>query len=125
MVRILVIDDEPSICEALSVGLASRDVEVDTAVEGKRGIRLAGSKSYDVLIVDLFLPDLDGIEVIRRAREHSSGAIPILISAHNTCESLIEAKRHGIRHYFEKPFNMSDIKRIIRSALEERGPQAR
>jgi two-component system, OmpR family, response regulator len=118
--RILVVDDESSVCDALAMGLTSREFAVDVAADGESGVRLGCAGIYDVLIADLCLPDMDGIEVIRRIRAHRPEVIPIAITAHSTRESFIDAKENGVSDYFEKPFHMHSIKTAITRGLIER-----
>ena len=68
MERILVIDDEASICKALKIGLASKNFEIDLASDGLSGIQLGQKQTYDILIADLSLPDIPGLEVIEKIK---------------------------------------------------------
>ena len=120
MYRILVVDDESSVCDALAMGLTSREFAVDVAADGESGARLGCVGKYDVVIVDLCLPDMNGIEVVRRIRAHRPEVIPIVITAHSTRESLMDAKQNGVSDYFEKPFHMNSIKTAITARLAQR-----
>jgi DNA-binding response OmpR family regulator len=120
MYRILVIDDEPSVCEALTMGLSSEGFRVTVAFNGNRGLELGSAEKYDVLIVDLSLPDMDGIDVIRKVKTYQSDIITILITAYHTTYSFLEAMNSGVNEYFEKPFAMISIKNAINRWIEER-----
>ena len=119
--RILVVDDEPSVCQALVMGLASHELAVDVAMDGESGVRLGCTGNYHVLIADLGLPDMNGMEVIQRIKEQHPGIIPIVITAHSTEESYDEARQNGVNHYLEKPFPLKAIKTAVREALAESG----
>lgn len=118
--RILVVDDEPSIGRALTLGLSSKELEVDVAENGRMGVRLGSRKQYDVLIADLCLPDIDGLEVIRRIKSHSPEIVSIIITGNPSRESSMEATSQGVSGYLEKPLDMKSLKTAIRLGLEEK-----
>jgi DNA-binding NtrC family response regulator len=120
MKRILVVDDESSIRRALAMGLTSKDFEVDVAEDGMSGIRLGSWKQYEVLIVDLCLPDIDGLEVIRKIKAYSSEAISIVITGNPSSETSIEAICEEVNAYLEKPLDMQSVKNAIHRGLEQR-----
>ena len=93
MERILVIDDEASICKALKIGLASENFEVDLACDGQSGIQLGQNHAYDILIADLSLPDINGLEVIKKIKYSSPEIIPIIITGNGSMKSSLEAIR--------------------------------
>ena len=119
MYRILVVDDEPSICKALSMGLASDEFAVDVASDGNKGILLGARKKYDILIVDLCLPDIYGLKVIEKIKLNSPEIISIIITGNINMESSIEAIRLGVSDYIEKPLDLKTIKDAIAKALQE------
>ena len=118
--RILVVDDEQSILKALSMGLSSEDFEVDVAADGTSGIRLGSRQDYDILIADLCLPDMDGLEVIRNIKRTSPEIIPIIITGRGSKESSIEAVRLHVSDYLEKPIDLASVRNSIKRGLEER-----
>jgi DNA-binding NtrC family response regulator len=116
----LVVDDEPSIGKALTLGLSSKELEVDVAENGRIGVRLGSWKQYDVLIADLCLPDIDGLEVIRRIKSHSPEIVSIVITGNPSRETSMEATSQGVCGYLEKPLDMKSIKNAIERGLERR-----
>jgi DNA-binding NtrC family response regulator len=118
--RILLVDDEPSIGRALTLGLSSKELEVDVAENGRIGVRLGSRKQYDVLIADLCLPDIDGLEVIQRIKSHSPEIVSIIITGNPSRETSMEATSQGVSGYLEKPLDMKSLKTAIRLGLEER-----
>ena len=120
MKRILVVDDEPSIRRALVLGLTSKEFEVDAAEDGRQGVRLGARKPYDVLIVDLCLPDIDGLEVIRKIGTHSPESVSIVITGNPRKENHIEATKKGVSAYLEKPLDLKSVEQAILHGLEQR-----
>lgn len=113
---ILLIDDEPQILRALKTILSSGHFRVISAVNGEEGIALAASQSPDVIILDLTLPDMDGIQVCEQIREWS--AVPIIIlSVRDGERDKVAALDKGADDYLTKPFNIEELMARIRVAL--------
>jgi two-component system, OmpR family, KDP operon response regulator KdpE len=113
---ILLIDDEPQILRALKTILSSGHFKVISAVNGEEGIALAASQSPDVIILDLTLPDMDGIQVCEQIREWS--AVPIIIlSVRDGERDKVAALDKGADDYLTKPFNIEELMARIRVAL--------
>ncbi|MER6910508.1 response regulator transcription factor [Streptomyces sp. NPDC000594] len=115
MTRVLVVEDEPQLVRALEINLRARRYEVDTAPDGATALRLAAEDSPDIVLLDLGLPDIDGIEVIRRLRGRSRVPI-IVVSARRTTEEKVEALEAGADDYLTKPFGMDELVARIRAA---------
>ena len=120
MNRILVVDDEPSILHSLALGLSSKDNLVDLASAGNAAIKKGTQEKYDVLIVDLCLPDMDGFDVLRKLKEENPQIISIVITAQCSRECVAEAKEWGVNDYFEKPFQLHSIKEAIAREIAQR-----
>ncbi len=117
MLRILIVDDEPSICTALAIGLSSRDVEVDVATDGYNGIRLGMEKAYDAIIVDLYINELNGIKIISALKQKWMNSLYILITGTPDDAIYRTAKLCGVDICFEKPVSAAQIV----NALENNG----
>lgn len=118
MTRVLVVDDEPRLRRALDVNLRARDYEVILADTGEQALRLAAREHPDVVVVDLGLPGIDGIEVIEGLRGWSD--VPILVlSARETEQQKVAALDAGADDYVTKPFGMDEFLARIR-AVERR-----
>lgn len=116
MARILVVDDDPSLLRALRVGLQSKGHEVVTASTGQAGLEEAAVRAPDVVVLDLGLPDLDGLEVSRRLREWT--AVPIIVlSAIGSEDRKVAALDGGADDYMTKPFGMAELEARVRAAL--------
>jgi two-component system KDP operon response regulator KdpE len=114
--RILVVDDEPQIRRSLQINLENKDYAVETAASGEEALEAMARRKPDVVIVDLVLPSIDGIELTRRIREQSS--IPIIVlSAIGDERKKVEALESGADDYVTKPFGMDELAARIRSAL--------
>jgi two-component system KDP operon response regulator KdpE len=113
---ILLIDDEPQILRALKTILGSAHFRVIAAVTGEQGIALAATQSPDVIILDLSLPDMDGIQVCQQIREWSKTPI-IVLSVRDGERDKVLALDKGADDYLTKPFNIEELLARIRVAL--------
>jgi two-component system, OmpR family, KDP operon response regulator KdpE len=114
--RVLVIDDEPQIRRLLRVSLTGNGYQVECAESGDAGLDLLAQSRFDLVLLDLGLPDQDGVEVCRQIREWSS--IPIIVISVRDRESdKIEALDHGADDYVTKPFSIGELLARMRAAL--------
>ena len=120
MTRVLVVDDEPQIVRALRVNLAARSYEVVTASTGRQALDAAAREQPDLIVLDLGLPDLDGVEVIRQLRGWSAVPILILSGRLNSAEK-IRALDAGADDYVTKPFNVDELAARVRAVTRRRG----
>jgi two-component system KDP operon response regulator KdpE len=114
--RVLIIDDEEAILRVLGTGLRARGYEVDTATAGAAGLSRAVIENPDVVVLDLGLPDLDGVEVCRRFRLWTEVPI-VVLSAHGTEARKVEALDAGADDFVTKPFGMAELEARLRVAL--------
>ncbi len=120
MPSILVVDDDPSLLRALRIGLTARGYEVSVAGTGGEGISQVALGAPDVVVLDLGLPDLDGVDVCRRLREWSK--VPILVlSAADAEGRKVAALDAGADDYVTKPFGMAELEARLRVALRHAG----
>ncbi len=119
MARVLVIDDDPSLLRALRVGLEAEGHEVTTAANGERGLSQTALTAPDIVVLDLGLPDIDGLEVSQRIRQWSDVPI-IILSATGAENRKIEALDGGANDYVTKPFSMGELEARIRAVLRNR-----
>lgn len=112
-VSILVIDDEPVVGDALKLVLESSGYEVVLVEKGRDGIRQAGGRAFCFGIVDLFLSDISGLQVIKSIREQQPEIMVILITAQGTPQAFSEARRLGVVGILTKPFRPADILQMI------------
>jgi DNA-binding NtrC family response regulator len=114
---VLVVDDEKNIRLTLRESLKAIDLDVDAAVNGEEALEMAGQKTYDLVLLDLKMPGMDGIEVLRRLRELSRATAVILLTAHGTVESAVEAMKLGAVDFLQKPFAPQEIREVVSQVL--------
>jgi two-component system, OmpR family, KDP operon response regulator KdpE len=118
----LVIDDEPQIRRLLRVTLAANGYRVADASSGQDGVVQAAQRKPDVILLDLGLPDLDGLQVLKRIREWSRTPI-IILSVRDREEEKVAALDSGADDYVTKPFNSAELLARLRAALRHGQPQ--
>ncbi|MFF7295441.1 MULTISPECIES: response regulator [Streptomyces] len=115
MTRVLVVEDDPQLVRALKINLQARKFDVEEAPDGGSALRLAAARKPDVIVLDLGLPDMDGVDVIKSVRRWSR--VPILVlSARHTSEDKIRALDAGADDYVTKPFSMDELLARLRAA---------
>ncbi len=118
--RILVVDDEPNITEFLHVGLGYEGYEVTTVADGREGLRRASEGSFDLVILDIMLPGLDGFEVCKRLRAVSD--VPVLmLTAKDEISDRVAGLDLGADDYLTKPFSFVELLARVRAILRRRG----
>jgi two-component system KDP operon response regulator KdpE len=121
MTRVLVVDDEPGIVRALVINLKARAYEVDAAHDGATALRLAAARRPDVIVLDLGLPDMDGVEVIKGLRGWTR--VPVLVlSARHSSDEKVGALDAGADDYVTKPFGMDELLARLRAAVRRAEP---
>jgi len=119
--RVLVVDDEPQLLRAMAINLRARGYDVDLAPNGEQALTLAAKRHPDVVVLDLGLPGIDGIDVIRGLRGWS--AVPIVVlSARDEETSKVAALDAGADDYVTKPFGMDELLARLRAALRRAAP---
>lgn len=120
MTRVLVVDDEPHILRALAITLRARDYEVVLAGNGAGALASAADAPPDLVVLDLGLPDMDGVEVIRALRGWTDAPI-IVLSGRSGARDKVEALDAGADDYVTKPFGMDELLARLRAAHRRRG----
>ncbi|WP_307817845.1 response regulator [Nocardia acididurans] len=121
--KVLVVDDEPQILRALRINLSVRGYEVTTAANGAAALRAAAEKHPDVVVLDLGLPDMDGIEVLAGLRGWSTAPV-IVLSARTDSSDKVEALDAGADDYVTKPFGMDELLARLRAAVRRAAANA-
>lgn len=123
MTRILLVEDERQLVRALRINLRTRGYEVDTAPDGRTALDLAAQRRPDVVVLDLGLPDMDGVEVIQGLRGWLNVPI-IVLSARHASEEKVRALDAGADDYVTKPFGMDELLARLRAAVRRAAPAA-
>ncbi len=115
MTRVLIVEDEPSFVEALEVSLTAEGFEVDAALEGKDGLRRFKADPPDVVLLDLMLPGIQGLDVLRAIRSDSDVPV-IVVSAKDAEADIVAALELGADDYVTKPYSLRELIARIRAA---------
>jgi len=119
MSKILVIDDERAIRSTLKEVLEYEKHEVDVAEDGPKGIELFSSNSYDIVLCDIKMPKMDGIEVLAKIHESAPDAPVIMISGHGNIDTAVEAIKKGAYDFLEKPLDLNRLLITLRNATDK------
>jgi two-component system KDP operon response regulator KdpE len=112
---VLVVDDQPRIVRTLTINLRARDYEVESAGDGRSALQIMSERAPDVVVLDLGLPDMDGIEVLRQIR--TTSMVPVIVlSARQESDDKVEALDAGADDYVTKPFGMDEFLARVRAA---------
>jgi two-component system KDP operon response regulator KdpE len=122
--RILIVDDEPPIRRFLRTTLAAQDYRVEEAGDGETALDFLKRNTVDLIVLDLGLPGLDGLEVVRRLREQGSATPIIILSSRDDEAGKVAALDLGADDYVSKPFGVEELSARIRAALRHRLQQA-
>lgn len=118
MARILIIDDERAIRNALREILEYENYQVDDAEDGPSGIEFVGKESYDVILCDIKMPKMDGIEVLENIQKTTDAPV-VMISGHGTIETAVEAIRKGAYDFISKPLDLNRLLITLRNAMDK------
>ncbi|MCK4532184.1 diguanylate cyclase [bacterium] len=118
--KIIVVDDEPMITETLSMSLQEEDWQIFSANHGEEAIKLAKKISPDVAIIDLKLPDINGLEIARAIKNIDADVCVIIITGHAQMETAISALIEGAYDYITKPFDITHVKSVVQKGLQKR-----
>ncbi len=118
--RVLIVDDEVDFSRVLSERMVARGLKADTAESGALAIEMIGQKSYDAVILDLQMPDMDGIETLKKLLEINPDLQVILLTGRATMEKGIEAVKLGAVEFLEKPANMETLMDKITKAQDKK-----
>ena len=119
--RVLVVDDEPSIVDAVATSLRYEGFEVDEAASGRDALASAQAKAPDLIVLDIMLPDLDGLEVTRRLRADGIRVPILFLTARDALEDKVAGLTIGGDDYVTKPFSLAEIVARIHAILRRTG----
>ncbi|HVQ16784.1 MAG TPA: response regulator, partial [Vicinamibacterales bacterium] len=116
--RILIVDDEPSMREMLRIVLRRDGYDVTVAANGTEALDVLQRERMDLLLSDIRMPDISGVEVLRAAKEANKDLVAFMMTAFASTDTAVEAMRLGAVDYFTKPFNMDELRIKVRQHLE-------
>jgi DNA-binding response OmpR family regulator len=119
--KVLLVEDERYLAEAVAQILRKNNYDVDLAFDGEEGLAAAGSGVYDVILLDIMLPRLNGIEVLRKLREGGVAAPVIMLTALGETEDRVKGLDSGADDYLPKPFKTEELLARMRAVLRRRG----
>ncbi len=119
--RILVVDDEPHVVKSCARMLQLEGFEVEVAISGAEALALYRDRLFDLALVDLKMPDMDGLQLLAALKEHDPKAVVVIFTAYGTKESVVEALRLGAREFLEKPLDAKTLVATVRRILDRAG----
>ena len=123
--RILIIDDEETVRKSLAAVLEDKGYLVDTAENGKEAIQKSKAKIYNLALVDLRLPDMDGIELLTAMRDTTPKMVKIIITGYPSLENAVEAVNRGADGYMVKPYSMEKLLDTVKEHLQRQREEER
>lgn len=123
--RVMVVDDEENIRDVLSSYLTTLGYDVVTAQDGEDALKKFGRGGFDLIISDLLMPTIDGLELLKKVREEDKDVIFLMITGYPSIETAVEAIKKGAYDYITKPFHMEDVKIRIERAFEKKNLKER
>jgi DNA-binding NtrC family response regulator len=123
--RILVLDDEPIVCKRLQPALEKLGYEVDTFTQSVEAMHQIQQTAYDIIITDLKMKEIDGMQFLTEAKKRHPGTEVIVITGFATMETAKQSFQKGVFDFIAKPFKLSEIQEVVnRAAAKIRGPAA-
>ncbi len=116
--KILIVDDEKLVRWSLSEDFQKEDYQVDTAEDGKTALARIEAEQYDLILLDIRLPDANGIEILQTVKQANPNSTVIMMTAYGDIETAVEAMRAGAYDYVTKPFNVDEIRARVERAIE-------
>ena len=123
--KILIVDDDPQVCKLLSRSFSSQGYEIASAYDGFQALERIDAERFDILLLDLMLPGPGGIEILKHIHERQIGTKVIILTAHASLESTIEALQLGAYDYVTKPFHVKALYSTVKRAMEKQHLEAK
>jgi len=118
--KILIIDDEASICNGCRLALSEHGYSIDTSLTGKDGLDSILKNPYDILLLDLKLPDMDGMEILKTVRREKPEVYIIMMTGYSTVATAVEAMKRGAFDYLSKPFPSDELVLTVEKAIQKK-----
>ena len=118
--RLLVVEDEIVLCETIAKGLKLSGYEVDICFDGLNALEMINIENYDLIILDLNLPDIDGMDILKQIRSHDSETNILILSARGQLKNKVDGLDSGANDYLCKPFHFEELEARVRSLTRRR-----
>ena len=122
--RILVVDDEITVCKSIRQAILSDDYEVDMALSGEEALKKDKEAAYDLIITDLMMPGISGLDLLRAVKEAKPGTLVIMITGYPTIKTAVQSVKLGAFDYIPKPFTPADLRGVVTRAFKMAGGEA-
>lgn len=122
--RLLVVEDDPALAQALALALSRRGFQVCQATNGRTALERATQEEFSAIVLDLTLPEMDGLDVLRLVREHGTVTPVIVLTARGTVGDRVQGLRLGADDYLPKPFDLDELEARLRALLRRGGASA-
>jgi len=119
-INLLMVDDEKDFLDSLAERLGNRDFDVTTATEGKEAVKAAKKGNFDLAILDLNLPGMDGMEVLQILKKKHKYLEVVILTGYGKIESAVEATKLGAFSFLEKPFDLEKLLEVLKEAYQTR-----
>lgn len=119
--RILVVDDEITVCKSIRQAILSEEVEVDTALSGEEALKKDEGSSFDVVITDLMMPGISGLELLERLKARRQAVNVIMVTGYPTIKTAVQAVKLGAFDYLPKPFTPAELRSLVSRAQRKCG----
>ncbi len=116
--RLLIVDDEPIVGDRLKYSFEKEGLCVETFTDGGSALRRLGEQGFDIVITDLKMRGVDGMQILAAVRERYPASLVIVITGFGSIETAVEAMKQGAFDYITKPFRLDDVKAVVRRASE-------
>ena len=119
IVKILIVDDDPALCNNLSEVLSEKGYSVKAATSGENALEHIDREEFDIVLVDLVMPDINGMDLLTEIKREKPNTQVIMITAFATVENAVESMKKGASDYISKPFKINEVEIAVKRALEE------
>jgi CheY-like chemotaxis protein/glycine cleavage system H lipoate-binding protein len=117
--KILVVDDEITVCKSIRQAILSDEYEVDMALSGEEALKKDGEKPYDLVITDLMMPGISGLDLLKQLKENRPAANVIMVTGYPTIKTAVESVKMGAFDYLPKPFTPADLRALVARAFKK------
>ncbi len=120
MSKILIVDDEPRMCDSLKALLSGQSYDIHTGNSGREAIEYLAGNNFDLVLLDMVMPDMDGFQVMDYIERQSPDTLVIVITGHASTESAVKALRSGANDYLTKPFEHEELLKTVKNAIDQK-----